>query len=140
MEVIQAYATERNLTSTIAEKNPKTQAKGKNANGKKTDTKTESFRLFQEGKTVAEIAAERNLTIQTIESHLAHYVYTGEIKIETLVSREKIVLIEPALQGFEKGTSITPVKEKLPNDVSYGEIRLVLAWMGRQNSTAHINH
>ncbi|HEX8315064.1 MAG TPA: helix-turn-helix domain-containing protein, partial [Flavisolibacter sp.] len=142
LELIQAYATERNLASTIAEKNPKRKRKEKDATApaKKTDTKAETFRLFGEGKTVSEIAAERKLTAQTIEGHLAHFVYTGEIKIETLVSREKIVLIEPALQGFEKGSSVTPIKEKLPNHVSYGDIRLVLAWMDHQKSATHVNH
>lgn len=140
LEIIQVYAIERNLPCTVAEKNLKRQRKEKKTTEKKPDTKAETFRLYGNGKTVEEIAAERNLTVQTIESHLAHYVYTGDIKIDDLVSREKLVLIEPALREFEKGTSITPIKEKLPNSISYGEIRLVLAWVDRQKSTAHINH
>ena len=140
LELIVAYASERNLPSTIAGKNPKRKRKEKKDIEKKADTKAESFRLFQEGKTVAEIAADRNLTAQTIQGHLSYYVYKGEIKLDTLVSREKIVLIEPVLQGFEKGASITPIKQKLPSDVSFGEIRLVLADIDRQKSTSHINH
>lgn len=140
LEVIQAYASERDLASTITEKSPKRKRKEKTAETKKTDTKAETFRLYQEGKTVSEIANERSLTAQTIESHLAYYVYTGAIKIDELVSREKVVLIEPALQGFEKGTSITPIKEKLPASITYGDIRLVLAWMDREGSTTHIDH
>ncbi|HYO21118.1 MAG TPA: helix-turn-helix domain-containing protein, partial [Flavisolibacter sp.] len=141
LELIQAYAAERNLSSTIAEKNPKRKRKEKSEpKEKKPDTKAETFRLFGEGKTVSEIAKERNLTVQTIEGHLAHFVSTGEIKIETLVSREKIVLIGPMLQGFEKGSSVTPIKEKLPDSVSYGDIRLVLAWMDHQKSASHVNH
>ena len=134
LEIIQAYASERNLNSTIAEKNPKRKRKEKTeTKGKKPDTKAETFRLFQEGRKVSEIARERNLTAQTIEGHLAHYVYTGEIKIDTLVSREKIVLIEPALQGFEKGSPITMIKEKLPASIGYGDIKLVLASIDHQN-------
>jgi hypothetical protein len=140
LEIIQAYAEERNLCSSIVEKSPKRKRKEKSAAEKKTDTKTETLRLYQEGKTIAEIADERKLTIQTIEGHLSHYVFTGAIKIESLVSREKIVLIEPALKDFEKGTSILPVKEKLPG-VSFGEIRLVMAHMDSQKKlAAHVNH
>jgi hypothetical protein len=35
------------------------------------------------------------------------------------------VLIEPALRSFDG--SIAPIKERLGNDVSYGEIKLVMA-------------
>jgi len=98
----------------------------------KIDTKAESFKLFTEGKTVSEIAKTRNLSIQTIETHLSYYVSTGDINIEKLVSREKILLIEPAIKNFEGG-AITPIKEKLGNDVGFGEIRLMLAWQQYQN-------
>ena len=140
LEIIQQYAEERNLSSSIVEKSPKRKRKEKVETQKKTDTKTETFRLYKEGKTAGEIAEERKLTIQTIEGHLSYYVTTGAINIESLISREKIVLIEPALKDFEKGTSIIAIKEKLPATVSFGEIRLVMAYMDRQKSAAHINH
>lgn len=95
----------------------------------KVDTKAESFRLFKDGKSVLEIAKERKLTQQTIEGHLAHYVRTGEVDINKLVNQEKIRLIEAAAKEFDEGT-LTPLKEKLGEGVSYGEIRLVLAWLG----------
>ena len=95
---------------------------------KKIDTKAESFRLYKEGKRVEEIAKERNLTQQTIEGHLAHYVSTGEIPISELVSREKVLLIEPIAKTL-LGKSLIPIKEKLGSDVSFGEIKLVIAWM-----------
>lgn len=141
LEIIQIYATERNLSSSVPQKDPKRKRKEK-AEGKekKPDTKAETFRLYREGKNVSEIAKERNLTVQTIESHLAHFVSTGEIKIEELVSREKIVVIEPALQEFEKGSSLTSVKEKLPSSIGYGDIKLVMAWVDHQKSSSHIDH
>ena len=95
---------------------------------KKIDTKAESFRLYKERKRVDEIAKERSLTQQTIEGHLAHYVSIGEIDIEELVSKEKISLIESQTKEF-KGGSITTIKEKLGSKISFGEIRLVLAWV-----------
>lgn len=140
LEIIQTYAEERGLTSSIPEKSTKRKKKEKpEPKEKKPDTKAETFRLYQEGKTVSEIAKERSLTVQTIETHLAHFVTTGDIKIEDLVSREKIVLIEPALKGIEKGSPLTVVKEKLPSEIGYGDIKLVLAWMDRKSST-HIDH
>jgi ATP-dependent DNA helicase RecQ len=141
LDIILEYCKERNLSSLIHEKIPKRERKEKSGESKpKIDTKAESFRLYKDGKSVEEIAKERNFTIQTIEGHLAYYVQSGEIKISELVSREKIVLIEPVLKGFPGG-SITPVKEKLGNDISFGEIKLVLAWLEFQKSSAtHIDH
>lgn len=133
LEIIQQYAAEKNLSSTIAEKRPKRKRKEKiEGAGKKPDTKQESLRLYKSGKSISQIAAERQLTAQTVEGHLAHYVFTGEIGIEELVSSAKIARIKPALDDFEKGGSLTLVKEKLPPDITYGEIRLVLAYRDRQ--------
>jgi hypothetical protein len=133
LEIIMRYSKEHQLSSLIHEKVQKKEKKKEkkvkieNITIAKPDTKLETFRLYKEGKTVAEIADTRNLTIQTIESHLSHFVGNGEIKIEELVTREKFVLIEPALKGFD-GKSITPIKDQLGEKVSFGEIRLVLAW------------
>lgn len=128
LDVILNYCTENNLQSFIHQKSPKKEKK-EPANGMKLkiDTKAESFRLYKEGKTVSEIAKERNFATQTIEGHLAHYVERGEINIEELVSREKILLIEPALINFNDGP-LTPIKETLGSEISFGEIKLVLAW------------
>jgi hypothetical protein len=49
-----------------------------------------------------------------------------------LVSPEKITLIGPEICNLS-GKSITAVKEKLGDVVSYGEIRLVMAWLDRKN-------
>lgn len=126
IDVIESYCKEHNLSSLVHEKIPKREKKEKPA-APKIDTKLESYTLYKEGKSVTGIATTRGLTPQTVEGHLAHFVSLGKIKIEELVSREKIIIIEPALKTFEGG-SITPIKEKLGDDISFGEIRLVLAW------------
>jgi ATP-dependent DNA helicase RecQ len=103
------------------------------------DTKAETLALYKEGKSVAEISAQRNLATQTIEGHLAHYVQNGQLRVEELVSREKIILIEPVVKEFTS-ESLTTLKEKLGTDISFGEIRLVLASIEHQKSASHINH
>jgi len=138
LDIIQDYCHKQNLSSRIAEKTPK--RKRKETKELKSDTKAESFRHYQSGKKIIEIANERNLTVQTIEGHLAHYVQTGEIKVEELISREKFILIEPLLKEFYIG-SLTPIKEKLGETVSYGEIKIVLAWQEFQkNLSPHVHH
>jgi len=96
---------------------------------KKGDTHAESLKLYKEGQTVADIAKTRNLTISTIETHLTKFVRSGDIKIEDLVSREKRIIIESAFKDFDGG-SISPIKQQLGNNISFGEIRLVMAGLG----------
>jgi hypothetical protein len=141
LDIILAYSKEKDLSSLIYEKIPKRERKVSTGERKpKIDTRAESFKLYKQGKSVQDIAKERTLTVQTIEGHLAYYVQSGEIKISDLVSREKIVLIEPVLKNFS-GSSITPVKEKLGSNISFGEIRLVLAWLEFQkNLSSHKDH
>jgi hypothetical protein len=122
LTVIQNYCAQNNLTSNITAK----PTKEKKEKPVKSDTKEASFTLFKTGKTVAEIAASRNLTPQTIEGHLAYYVETGDININALVNHEKILLIEPLLNPDEK--SLLHIKQQLGDAVSFGDIKLVIAW------------
>jgi len=125
--IIVKYCEENKLSSLIHEKPDKRQRKeNKEPKTSKPDTKLQSLNLFKQGKAIYEIAEERQLSVSTIESHLSHYVANGEIKIKELLSKEKIERIEAVLKGFT-GSSITPIKEQLGNDISFGEIRLVMA-------------
>ena len=134
LDIIVRYSKTKGLESLIHEKIPKRERKDPGeAKKPKVDTKAESFKLFKEGRAVKEIAALRNLTVQTIEGHLAHYVQQGTIHIEELVSREKLVIIEPALQEM-RGASLNIIKEKLGNSIGFGEIRLAIAWKEFQYS------
>jgi ATP-dependent DNA helicase RecQ len=125
LDIILEYCNEKGLTSLIHER-PQGKKVRRGRNGK-VDTKAETFRLYREGRTVAEIALDRKLTPQTIQDHLGHYIALGEININELLSAEKLSLIEPAIRDFEGG-ALTPLKSRLGNDISFGEIRLALAW------------
>jgi len=130
LDVIIEYSQQHNLSSLIHEKPLKRERKEKAGQAiKKGDSHAESFRLYKEGKNIIDIAKERNLTTNTIEGHLAKFVRRGDISINELVSREKIVLIESALKDFD-GTSVTPIKQKLGDGITYGEIKLVMASLG----------
>lgn len=139
LDIILAYSEKNALASAIEDKqSDKTKASGKEPKEPKTpkvNTKAETYRLYKEGLNPAAIAKERNLTVQTIEGHLAYYIEQGEINIEQLVSREKLLRIEPVVKDFEEG-SITPLKEQLGDDITYGEIRMVIAWHTFQKQQA----
>jgi uncharacterized protein YpbB len=137
LSIITAYSDENSLSSNIAQKVPKKRRKENKE--PKVDTKAETFKLYQEGKTVAKIAKHRNLTIQTIQGHLSHFVEKGIIRVEDLVSREKIGMIESLFSELN-GKSFFQIKDKLGNKVSFGEIRLVHASLEHQRLSTHINH
>ncbi len=94
LDIIISYCTKENIEPpdvTLTEK--------KIAKKVKEETKKISYDLFREGKTIAQIAEERKLSINTIEGHLAYYVGTGEIPIGKFVSQEITDLIASHFEG-----------------------------------------
>lgn len=113
------------ISRTELEKQLKAEAKAEREKNKppKVDTKEQTYLLYQEGKSIDEIATLRMLSRTTIEGHLAHYISLGKLPLSEFVSGEKVRRIRALLPA----TSLTEVKEKLGDDVSYGEIRMVMA-------------
>ncbi len=127
LEAVESYCSRHNLESNMAEKlaNPKRERKTKTA-GSKIETKTVTFNLYKEGRTVPDIAQDRNLTIGTIEGHLAWFVGNGDIEVNDLVTAEKQKLINDAItiHGIQSHAALI---NNLPKDISYGELRMVIA-------------
>jgi len=121
LKIILTYLLENDIDVPIPEDFEETKKK-------KPDTKKISFDLFKSGKSVQKIALERGLAVSTIENHLAYYVEKGEIGLEGLIDREKAQMIAGY---FEKnGTvSISKAKEDFGDKVTYGELRLVIAYL-----------
>ena len=119
LDIIISYCTKENIEPPdviLTEK--------KIAKKVKEETKKISYDLFREGKTIAQIAEERMLSINTIEGHLAYYVGTGEIPVSEFVSQEITDLIAGHFEGgdFKMG----PVKAILGDKVSWGDIKFVV--------------
>lgn len=127
LQAVQDYCSANNIVTnmTAKEANPKRERRGKN-NEVKSDTKTLSYNLFKEGKTIEEIAGERNMAVSTIEGHLAWFVANGDIDINKLISLEKQSLIKTAIKTFGN-SSAKILKDNLPDTISYSKIRLVMA-------------
>lgn len=99
------------------------------------DTKTLTLQMFNEGKSVEEISVERQLVRSTVEGHLAHFVREGKLEPHLLLPRQKISAIMEAMKTIG-GSSAIPVKEKLGDDYSFAEIRIVYnysLWMKENN-------
>ncbi|HPT11389.1 MAG TPA: HRDC domain-containing protein [Bacteroidales bacterium] len=124
LEIIISYCKGENIEP--APELTETSAEVKKPKKIKEDTKKITLGMFNEGKTPAEIARERSLSLTTIEGHLAYYVGTGEIALDKVVSRETAELIMAHFRGDDE-LRIAPVKEALGDSVSWSEIKYVAA-------------
>ncbi|WP_458627632.1 helix-turn-helix domain-containing protein [Winogradskyella sp. PC D3.3] len=92
---------------------------------RKGDTKKISLDLFKSGKSIDQIALERELNSNTIFGHLADFIASGEVKITDLMSSthyKELKAIIPTLT-FE---NLSDLKHQIDDKYSYGELRLVL--------------
>ncbi|NOZ45464.1 MAG: AAA family ATPase [Chlorobi bacterium] len=90
------------------------------------NTKDISFKLYNDGLTVAEIAKERGLKNQTIENHLAYFIEQGKLEIIDFVEQEKIDRVFEIADELET-INLGPIKEIVLDDMTWGEIRLIMA-------------
>jgi ATP-dependent DNA helicase RecQ len=90
-------------------------------------TRQVTLDMYNAGRSIEEIARERNLKESTIIGHLADLIEAGEaIDVEGLISPDHHDNIVNALQQIG-GEALKPVKELLGDDYSYEEIRLARA-------------
>jgi ATP-dependent DNA helicase RecQ len=134
LQPVKAYCHERNLTSKINQKSKKRERKTKTAAAPGTlrgsDTRVVSLNLYRAGKNITEVASERGLTVSTIESHLSYFIGSGEMDVLEMVAEEKIPAIKNAIESYG-AERLAPLKEILGEAFSYGEIKAVVGWMGR---------
>lgn len=127
---IRDYCGRNGLESRIELKTPKREPKKRtrrDASGK--DTYQYTLELFQSGLSVGEIARRREMTRSTIEMHLVRFIPTGEIELSALVPENKVESIKNAIEKYRDIGALSPIKEFLGENYSYGEIRAVWATM-----------
>ncbi len=92
----------------------------------------ETLRLLSEGRTLEEIAEARGRQLSTIVNAVANLLETGQVEFQPAwVSPEKqsVIVAACARVGFER---LKPVKDILPPEITYDEIRLVVAKLRRE--------
>lgn len=124
LKMVQNYCEHHQLGSRMSMKNPKRDRAPKKEI--LNDTKKLSFDLYKQGRSISEIAQERNLSPTTIESHLGFFIQNGQIDVLELVSPEKLTIILQALKQFD-GLALSPIKEYLGDQYTYGEIKAAIA-------------
>ncbi len=94
----------------------------KSTDGNKPNTKEISLEMHKQGMTFEQIATDRNLTIGTIEGHLAHYVGTGDVDILSVLSEIKLKTILETAARLEQPL-FNALKEVLGEEYSYSDLR-----------------
>lgn len=131
LEPIRSYCSDHNLETTIGDKPAKPGKEKTVKKDKKADTRSESLRLLQSGKTIAEIAAERNLTQGTVKGHIALLITGGQIGIDTIIPVKGQLAIRKILEQYP-GENLSGIMHHMPAEYDYGDVRMVIAAMEKE--------
>lgn len=110
-------------------KSAKKQKASKPEKPKKEDTKLTTLKLYKQGMSIKQIAAQRDYNERTIYGHLAYYVAEGQLPVTDFVSLSKCDTIREVISqtGTLKGLAV--IKEACPDNITYEDIRMVIASM-----------
>ena len=108
-----------------AEEKKKSKKKPTKYDEKKYTTKEITYLLYSEGNSIADIAEERGLTVNTICKHLEYFVAEGEIDVRDLIPEDTLRQILKTISSHPN-LSVGELKAFLP-DVDYQDIRFVCA-------------
>ncbi|WP_338358172.1 helix-turn-helix domain-containing protein [Yeosuana marina] len=121
LEVIKAYCEDNDIEIP----NDETLFEEVKSKKEKVDTKKLSLELFKSGKSIEEIANERDLNENTIFGHLASFIPSGEVKITDLMSKKHYNELKKMIPS-KTFDNLSDLKHQLDEKYSYGELRLVL--------------
>jgi len=84
-----------------------------------------TFQLFEQGKTIGEIAMERGLVKETVIGHLAKFAEQGLLDISRVITSDKIKAFEDIFYKTPHET-LTEWKNALPSHFEFNEIRILI--------------
>lgn len=92
-----------------------------------------TYQMFEEGKTIPEIARDRGLVTETIYGHLAKFAEQGLLDLTRIFAPEKIKIFELEYLKSAGHEGLNEWKKALPNDFEFNEIRLLLNHFNYKN-------
>ncbi|OLS40502.1 DNA helicase RecQ [Bacillus sp. MRMR6] len=99
-----------------------------------TDSHLETHKLHHENLSIKEIAEKRELAVSTVESHLIQCAQQGmEVNFSSLIPSEYMPLLQKAVEEAGRDR-LKPIKELLPEEVSYFMIKGYLYFLSKKNS------
>ncbi len=126
---IKAYCSKNGLTTRM---DLAASSRARKARTRRGPDKRSTFEitldLFRSGMSIEQIAREREMTLGTIEGHLAMFIPSGKVELTELVPESKIEPIRQAI-ALHGDQSLGLLKTELGDDYTYGEIKAVVASM-----------
>lgn len=95
--------------------------------GKKLSTFECSYRLYNQGNTIEQIAEKRGLNQSTIEGHLARYVASGDIDVHEFVDGDTLQKVEAYCMEHPEEKALKPIFEHFDAKIPYGVLRMAIA-------------
>lgn len=95
--------------------------------GKKLSTFEYSYRLYNQGNTIEQIAEKRGLNQSTIEGHLARYVASGDIDVHEFVDGDTLKKVEAYCMEHPEEKALKPIFEHFDAKIPYGVLRMAIA-------------
>lgn len=100
----------------------------------KTDKKSTleiTFELWQAGNTIYQIADLRKLSVGTIFGHFTKLLETNQLRLEDIISEEKMIALQQAFKDFNLEQPLADLKEKYGDEFSWDELRLYKASLSK---------
>lgn len=88
-------------------------------------TYKDSLKLYQEGKSIEEIAGIRALAVSTIESHLLKWIQLGDLEAKEFISEADMETIQSYIKN-NTVNSLTELKNHFQNKYSFFQLRICL--------------
>ena len=116
LQMVNDYAARHQLECTFVEKKKKSVG----------DSAQISFNMFNGGKTIEQIAKERQLAVSTVTDHLSTYVKRGHLPLTAVMTRQQEDAIREAIQRVGSSNGLSPILADCAVAVNYAQVRLVL--------------
>jgi hypothetical protein len=94
----------------------------------KGDSVMDTLALFQQKKTLDEIAQIRSLARSTVKGHFADLIKKNKVDIHEVLSHDTISIIRNAIKK-SGSTRLGDVRNFLPEGFDLNEVRMVVNWM-----------
>lgn len=116
---------EKKITKPKPKKKAKTSYVRKKPMKLLTKTIQTTYELYSKNMPIPEISQQRGLSVSTIFDHISSLIALNMVNIEHVISTDRQNKIRDAISNADS-ERLKPIKQLLPQDYSYGEIKCIL--------------
>lgn len=125
----------KSLTNAISKKENSKSVKIKIEKVDKVDTYTQTLELLNEWKDLKEIAISREMTLQTIETHITKLYEFWKIGLHDIMKYSELDKLKNIKSIIEKNNleldKLSPIKDLCPWNINYFDIKICLCLIGK---------